>query len=60
MVEYRQPIKCLELHGFGDASTRGIGAVVYSVIRQGDGVAQRLVAAKGRLAKQGLTVPDWS
>ena len=28
MVEYRQAIKCLELHGFGDGSTQGIDAVV--------------------------------
>ena len=41
---------------FGDASTQEIGAAVYSVIRKPSGVTQRLVAAKARLAKQGLTV----
>ncbi len=47
----------LELHAFGDASTQGVGAAVYSVIRQPSGATQRLVAAKARLAKQGLTIP---
>ena len=46
-----------ELHAFGDASTQGVGAAVYAVVRQQSGTTQRLVAAKGRLAKQGLTVP---
>jgi hypothetical protein len=46
-----------ELHAFDDAFTQGIGAAVYSVIRQPPGFTQRLVAAKARLAKQGLTVP---
>ena len=41
---------------FGDASTQEIGAAVYSVIRKPSGVTQRLVAAKARQAKQGLTV----
>ena len=30
---------------------------VYAVIQQSSGTTQRLVAARGRLAKQGLTVP---
>ena len=47
----------LELHAFGDASTQGVGASVYAVIQQSSGTTQRLVAARGRLAKQGLTVP---
>lgn len=47
----------LELHAFGDAGTQGVGAAVYSVVRQESGTTQRLVAAKGRLNKQGITVP---
>ena len=47
----------VELHAFGDASTRGVGAAVYAVVRQHSGTTQQLVAAKGRLAKQGLTIP---
>ena len=45
------------LHAFGDASTQGVGTTVYAVIQQSSGPIQRLVAARGRLAKQGLTVP---
>ena len=57
VVHYREPVLDLELHAFGDASTQGVGAAVYAVVRQQSGTTQRLVAAKGRLAKQGLTVP---
>ena len=34
-----------------------MGIAVYAVVRQPSGTTRRLVAAKGRLAKQGLTVP---
>ena len=57
VVNHREPVLELELHAFGDASTHGVGATVYAVVRQQAGTTQRLVAAKGRLAKQGLTVP---
>lgn len=57
IVEHREPVLSLELHVFGDASTRGIGAVVYSVVQQNGGKTRRLVTAKARLAKESLTVP---
>ena len=57
IVDYREPVDELELHAFGDASKEGVGAAVYSIVRQQSGVTQRLVAGKGRLAKQGLTIP---
>ena len=57
VVDHREPVLSLELHAFGDASTQGVGAAVYAVVRQQTGTTQRLVAAKGRLAKQGLTLP---
>ena len=57
IVDHQQPVLDLELHVFGDASTQGVGAAVYTVVRQQTGTTQRLVAAKGRLAKEGLTVP---
>ena len=57
IVDHREPVEELELGVFGDASTQGVGAAVYSIVRQQSGSAQRLVAGKGRLAKQGLTVP---
>ncbi len=57
IVNYREPVLSVELHTFGDASTKGVGAVVYSVVRQRSGTTQQLVAAKSRLAKEGLTIP---
>ncbi|XP_028413536.1 uncharacterized protein LOC114536372 [Dendronephthya gigantea] len=57
IADHREPVDELELHAFGDASTQGVGAAVYSIVRQKSGVTQRLVAGKGRLAKQGLTIP---
>ena len=36
---------------------RGVGTAVYAVVCQPSGTTQRLVAAKARLAKQGLTIP---
>ena len=57
IAPYQQPVLSFELHVFGDASTHGVGAAVYSVVRQEDGVTQTLVAAKARLAKRDLTVP---
>ena len=57
IVNYREPVLNLELHAFGDASAKGVGAVVYSVVRQRSGTTQQLVAAKSRLAKEGLTIP---
>ena len=57
IVGYREPVINLELHTFGDASANGVGAVVYSIVRQQSGTTQQLVAAKSRLAKEGLTIP---
>ena len=57
MIENREPIHDLELHAFGDASTQEVGTAVYAVVQQPSGTTRRLVAAKGWLAKQGLTVP---
>ena len=37
IVNYREPVLNVELHTFGDASTKGVGAVVYSVVRQPSG-----------------------
>ena len=45
------------MHSFGDASAKGVAAVVYAVVHQPSGTTQGLVAAKARLAKQGLTIP---
>lgn len=53
----REEIEEIELHGFGDASVNGVSATVYAVVKQRSGVNAGLVAAKARLAKQGLTIP---
>ncbi len=54
---HQQEILEIHLHSFGDASGKGVAAVVYAVVFQSEGVSQGLVAAKSRLAKQGLTIP---
>ena len=57
LADHRETIQEIQLHGFGDASGYGVGAVVYPVVKQESGITQRLVAAKARLAKHGLTIP---
>lgn len=57
IARYQEAIQEVELHSFGDASGRGVGTAVYAVVRQPSGTTQRLVTAKARLAKQGLTIP---
>ena len=57
IAPHQQPVLSFELHVFGDASTHGVGAAVYSVVHQEDGITQTLVVAKARLAKRNLTVP---
>ena len=54
---YREPIQEVQLHSFGDASKKGLCAVVYAVVQQESGKVQRLVTAKSRLAKTNLTIP---
>ena len=57
LVPAREPIQAIAPHAFGDASAQGVAAAVYAVVEQTSGVNQGLVAAKARLAKQGLTIP---
>ena len=57
IARYQEAVQEVELHSFGDASEKGVGAAVYAVVRQPSGNTQRLVVAKSRLAKQGLTIP---
>lgn len=54
---FQEDIESIALHAFGDASGKGVAAVVYAVVKQPSGTTQGLVAAKARLAKQGLTIP---
>ena len=46
------------LHAFGDASGKGVAAAVYAVVVQESGVNQGIVAARARLSKRGLTIPQ--
>ena len=57
LVNEGEPIKAIDLYGFGDASGRGVACVVYAKVTQESGVNQGLVAARARLAKQGFTIP---
>jgi hypothetical protein len=55
LVKFREEIESIELHACGDASGDGVSSTAYAIVRQPSGVSQGLVAAKSRLAKQGLT-----
>ena len=57
LTPVQEPIDNISLHAFGDASGKGVAATVYAVVTQLTRVNQGLVAAKSRLAKQGLTIP---
>ena len=57
LVQYQEPISSISLYVFGDASGLGVAATAFAVISQPSGVTQGVVAAKARLAKQGLTIP---
>ena len=50
-------LRGIELHSSGDASTNGVAACVYAVVRQVAGINQGLFATRSRLSKQGLTIP---
>ena len=52
-----EEIREITLHAFGDASGQGLAAAVYAVVQQHSVVTPGLVAAKARLAKEGLTIP---
>ena len=45
IASYQEALQEVELHSFGDASERGVGAAVYAVVRQPSGNTQRLVVA---------------
>ena len=57
LVQYQEPINSISLHVLGDASGVGVAAAAFTVVSQPSGVTQGIVAAKARLAKQGLTIP---
>ncbi len=57
LTPYRIPVSDIELHGFGDASSQGMSAVVYAVVHQADKTTKGLVCSKSRVAKRNLTIP---
>ena len=57
LAAFREPITAIELHAFGYTSGAGTAAAVYAVVQQPSGTNQGLLAAKSRLAKNGLTIP---
>ena len=57
LVVHREEIEQIYLHSIGAACSNGVAACVYAVIRQASGTNQGLIAARSRLAKQGLTIP---
>ena len=57
LAKYQEDTEAIDLHGFGDASGKGVSAAVYTVIHQAQGINQGLLTAKSRLSKKGLTIP---
>ena len=57
LPKYREEVSNIDLHCFGDVSGSGVSAAVYAVVSQPSGNSVGLVAARARLAKQGLTIP---
>ena len=57
LAQYQEPINSISIHVFGDASERGVAAGAFTIVTQPSGVTQGIVAARARLAKQGLTIP---
>lgn len=55
--QHREEISNIALHCFGDTSGQGVSAAVYGIISQPSSDSVGLIAAKARLAKQGLTIP---
>ena len=56
IVRYQELVNEVELHLFRNASTKGVGATVYAVVKQPSRSTQQLVAAKSRLAKKNLSI----
>ena len=52
----QEPIQEVKLHAFGNARGYGVCAAVQAVVSQASGISQGLIAAKSRLAKEGLTI----
>ena len=57
LVPCQERIISIDLHGFGDASKKGVSSAVFAIVHQEHGTQQGLITAKARLAKQGLTIP---
>ena len=57
IAPFREAINSIQLHSFGDASSKGVCAAVYAVVNEESGKTQGLVTSKSRLSKKSLTIP---
>ena len=57
IASHQEEVIAIELHTLGDASIKGVGAAVYTVVKHSSGSTQQLVTAKSRLAKRSLALP---
>ena len=57
IAPFREAINSIQLHAFGDASSKGVCAAVYAVVSQKSGTTQGLITSKSRLSKKNLTIP---
>ena len=53
---HSEPIGYIDLHCFGDASGKEVCAALYAAVMQSSGASERLVTARARLAKMGLSI----
>ena len=56
IAPFREAINSIQLHAFGDASLKGVCAVVYAVVSQESGTTQGLITSKSQMSKN-LTIP---
>ena len=57
VTDSQEAIDAIDFHAFGDTSGTGTAAAVYAVVHQASSSNQRLLVAKARLEKKGLTIP---
>ena len=57
IAPFREATDSIQLHPFGDASSKRVYAAVYAVVSQESGTSQGLITSKSRLSKKNLTIP---
>ena len=56
IAPFREAIDSIQLHAFGDASSKGVCAAVYAIISQESETSKGLITSKSWLSKKNLTI----